>query len=111
MHELAEARKLLKDIEKETLGKIPAEITIVVGKASGIDIDFLKHSFYDHIFPEKGWQKTKLKFRQEGPRLLCKSCGKEITELPGLTCPFCDGDDFEVIAGNRVYVEEVKSER
>lgn len=108
MHELSIARTLLKDIEKRSKGKIPEKILIVVGRASGVDIDFLKHSFLEHIFPEKNWQKVMLVFEWEEPSLYCLNCKKEIKDLNSLSCPLCQSDELKISAGNRVYIKDIR---
>jgi len=55
MHELSIAGTLLDELVKKSRGKKPVKVLIAVGAASGIDADFLKHSFTEHVFPEKNW--------------------------------------------------------
>ena len=107
MHELSIAGPLAKEIEEKNPGGTPGKIIIVVGDAAGIDIDFLRHSFEDHIFPEKNWQGAELVFEKEAPALICLKCGKIIEEATQFACPDCGNNEIDIKSGNRVYVKEV----
>ncbi|MBA3064915.1 hydrogenase maturation nickel metallochaperone HypA [bacterium] len=107
MHELSIARPLAKEIEEKIKGGNPRKIIIVVGEASGFDINFLRHSFEDHIFPEKKWQGAELIFEKEAPTLICPNCGKTIEEATQFACPDCGSNEIDIKSGNRVYVKEV----
>lgn len=107
MHELGIARDLLKRIKEEIGDKKPSRIVIVVGGASGIDEDFLRHSFIEHIFPEMCWNDVELVFEKEVPRLRCKNCKEVIKELNFLSCPDCNSVDVEIIGGDRTYLKTV----
>jgi len=101
------ALSLMQDVLKKTSGEKPSKIIISVGADSGIDIDFLRHSFEEHILPERNWKNVQLKFEEEGLSLLCCGCGKKILESSSFSCPFCGSDDMEISGGHRVYVKEV----
>ncbi|PKN00072.1 MAG: hypothetical protein CVU78_02970 [Elusimicrobia bacterium HGW-Elusimicrobia-2] len=107
MHELSIARPLAKEIEEKCKGKNPSKIIIAVGDASGIDTAFLRHSFEDHIFPEKKWQDAELVFEKEAPTLICRKCGKILHDAVQFACPDCGNIDIDINSGNRVYVKEV----
>jgi Zn finger protein HypA/HybF involved in hydrogenase expression len=108
MHEISIAKDLINEIEKSSKGKIPKKIIIGVGKASGIDPKFLKHSFLEHIFPERNWSNVELILESEEPALYCNSCKREIKDLDSLSCPFCNSTDLEIISGNRTYIKEIQ---
>ncbi|MBA3052057.1 hydrogenase maturation nickel metallochaperone HypA [bacterium] len=107
MHELSLARPLAQEIEEKCGGRTPSKIIIAVGEASGIDSAFLRHSFEDHIFPEKKWQSASLVFEKEAPTLICLKCGKILEEATQFACPDCGNIDIGINSGNRVYVKEV----
>ncbi|PIP13372.1 MAG: hypothetical protein COX48_04405 [bacterium (Candidatus Stahlbacteria) CG23_combo_of_CG06-09_8_20_14_all_34_7] len=109
MHELSIAKTLLKEIEKIIDGKKPEKILIKVGAASGISIDFLRHSFVEHIFPEKNWQNVNLILESEEPSLYCPNCKKEIKDLNTLSCPFCQSDDMIILSGDKVYIKKIQT--
>ena len=107
MHELSIARPLLKEVLKISSGKKPAKIIITVGGGAGVDNDFLRHSFDDHIFPEMNWENVELILEKEEPAVRCSACGKTIEESACVDCPFCGSDDIEIAGGDRVYVKEI----
>jgi len=107
MHELSVARPLMQSILKKSSGKKPSKIIIAVGAASGIDADFLRHSFDDHIFPEMNWEDIELAFEKEEPALRCGACGKIFSELNSPACSFCGSDDIKIAGGDRVYVKKI----
>jgi len=107
MHELSIARPLAKEIEEKSKGGAISKIIIVVGDAAGIDSAFLRHSFEDHIFPEKNWEGAELVFENEAPALICRKCGKIIEEATQFACPDCGNNEIDIKSGNRVYVKQV----
>jgi len=108
MHELGIARDLLKNIREKIGEKKPEKIVIVIGKASGIDESFLRHSFLEHIFPELNWDNVELIFEKEEAELFCKNCKRVVKELSSFSCPFCGSGDLEIKSGDRTYLKEVK---
>ena len=107
MHELSIARPLAKEIEEKCEGRTPSQIIIAVGEASGVDADFLRHSFEDHIFPEKNWQGAELVLEKEATSLICLKCEKILDDAVQFACPVCGNIAIDIHSGNRVYVKEV----
>ena len=109
MHELALAKDLWEVIKNkvDNLSKL-RKIKIRIGKASGIDKEFLRHSFLDHIFPENGLNFLELELLDEEVLLRCKSCEKDLTELSSLSCPFCGSRDIQIVKGDKVYIESIE---
>lgn len=111
MHEYSIAKNLAYIIFKEINDKKPKivnKIIFVIGKASGIDKEFLEHSFKEHIFKNTICENAQLEFVFEEPRIKCKRCGKEYSDKI-IKCD-CGGEDFDIIAGDQVYVKEIEIE-
>jgi len=111
MHEYTLARNLAYLIFKEINEKKPKKINKIVfimGKASGVDKEFLEHSFKEHIFKNTICEQAELEFVFEEPKIRCKKCGK-IYEQAVIKCE-CGSDEFDIIAGNEVYVKEIDYE-
>jgi len=115
MHELGEAQDLFEVIKKEArkngLKKV-SKITIRVGEASGIKIDFLRHSFPDHILPQNRIVKeAEVDFIPETIKLKCRDCKREVVEARfNPLCPFCQSGNLEIIAGKDTYIESIEGE-
>ena len=113
MHELGIASSMfdiiLKKARDNSLKKI-SKISIKVGALSGIDKDFLCHSFQDHLFPGSIAEESKLEINEELPVLKCRKCGRTLN--PGqqfvMNCPSCGNKDLEIIRGKDVYVESIE---
>ena len=114
MHELGEALELFEVIKSEAkkngLKKV-SKITIRVGETSGIKIDFLRHSFLDHILPQNSIVKeAKVEIIPETIKLKCRDCNKEVVEDSfNPLCPSC-GSKLEIIAGKDTYIESIEGE-
>jgi len=113
MHELGIAKELFEVIKKyakeNSLSKV-TKIVIKVGIASGIDKDFLRHSFVDHILPGTIAENSSIEFDLEPVTLKCKNCN-EIIQPEGndfITCPKCKSHHMEIISGKQVYVESLE---
>lgn len=104
MHELGMARDLfleiLKQAEEKNISKI-YKISLSIGVASGIEKDFLTHSFCDHIFPGTIAEGAELIYEDEPVKAVCKSCQREIQEASDFTlnCPFCKSYNIEITHG------------
>ncbi len=113
MHELGLAQdfwEVIKQKAKENNLKKIEKITLRVGTASGIEEDFLRHSFVDHIFPGTIAEGAELEIIDEPVKARCKSCGKDITSAEefALGCPFCGSPDIEISAGKDIYLEYIE---
>ena len=90
MHELGVAQDLfeivLNEANKNSIKKV-SKIIIKIGEASGIDIDFLKHSFNDHLLPGTIAEKAALEIIKEPVKVKCKDCGA----TGFVKCKICDG--------------------
>ncbi len=112
MHELGIAQDLfsviLAEAKKKSVNKI-SRIVIKVGEGSGIEHDFLKHSFKDHIIPGTIAENAEFEIRHEPIKLKCKDCNREITPESLNCCPYCKGQNIEIISGKDIYVESIEA--
>jgi hydrogenase nickel insertion protein HypA len=118
MHELGIAKDLFDVILTKTTKKI-LKITVKVGAGSGIDKDFLRHSFADHLFPGTIAEKAELVLVTEPVKLACRHCGSDIDEdsydtgkenHQSLVCRRCKGTMFDISSGMNTYVESIETE-
>ncbi|MCX7910371.1 MAG: hydrogenase/urease maturation nickel metallochaperone HypA [Endomicrobia bacterium] len=84
----------------------PKKITILIGKASGIDKEFLEHSLKEHIFKGTVCEEAEICFKFETPKIKCKNCSYETEEA--LEKCKCGSIDFEIVAGKDVYVLDIE---
>lgn len=114
MHELGIAKDLL-DIAlakaKENNLKKITKISIKLGVAAGIEEDFLRHSFVDHLLPGTIAGSCLLEISKEGVAAKCRKCSVPFTpEAMVLACPSCRSKDIEIISGKDVYVASIEGE-
>ena len=115
MHELGIAKDLFKIVkEKARVNNLKrvTKIRIKVGVASGIEKDFLKHSFIDHIFPKTLAEEAKLEFIREPVEARCKNCGQKLDTQDKFTvsCPACGSVNIEIIRGKDIYLENIEGD-
>mgnify|MGYP000453220007 CR=1 FL=1 len=114
MHEHGIARDLwkavLEEAKKNNISKI-TKLTIVLGDASGIERDFLEHSFVDHIFKEYEIAEGAVIEYEIAPlSAVCKGCSKDIkpSDMENPVCPQCGSTDIEIVSGRDVYVKSIE---
>ena len=112
MHELSIAKDLFSQMaqiaEERKLSNVHC-VKILLGKASGIDPQFLHHSLVEHLFPGTFAQKTKVEIIPQSIRLRCRTCQKEWSdELDTMACPSCKSTDFDIIGGNEVNIGDLE---
>lgn len=116
MHELGAALELFKVVEekgKENNLKKVTKVTVKVGEASGIESDFLRHSFLDHIFPGTIADGADLEIVIEKVAEMCKDCETKIDvskDEPVMKCPSCGSSKFEITGGKDIYVDSIEGE-
>ncbi len=116
MHEHGIARDLwnviLAEAQKNNMTKI-TKITVVLGEASGIERDFLNHSFIDHIFKEYDIAKNAgIEYEIMPLSAQCNVCKADIapSDMKNLRCPYCGSNDIKIISGHEVYVKDIEGE-
>lgn len=115
MHELGIAQDFWSvaksQAEQHGLKKI-TRITIVVGEASGFEIDFLRHSLKDHILPGTIGANAVLDFIAQPLEASCNQCGSRITKdsMMALNCPHCSSADIRITSGKDSYVQSIEGE-
>jgi len=114
MHELGIAKDMfaiaLQKAKENNLKKI-TKINIKIGEASGIDEDFLKHSFVDHLLPGTIAGKCRLSISKEKVRARCTGCSSFFSpEQMALSCPSCQSKEIEIVAGKEVYITSIEGE-
>jgi hydrogenase nickel incorporation protein HypA/HybF len=113
MHELGIAKDLfdivLAEAKKNSLGRV-SKIVIRLGKASGIEKEFLLHSLAEHVIPGTIAEGAEIEILPEDVRLKCRKCGKEIADKSGLSCGSCGNTDVEIVSGKDTYVESIESQ-
>jgi hydrogenase nickel incorporation protein HypA/HybF len=115
MHELGIAEDLFRIVEvkaKENNLKAVTKIVVVVGEASGIEQDFLRHSLVDHVMPGTIAEKAELEITKEPLQARCLACKIEIDSQQGfsLRCPNCGDNNLEITQGKDVYLQSIEGE-
>jgi len=115
MHELGIAQdlfRIVKDKAKQNNLKVVTKIVVIVGEASGIEEDFLRHSLMDQVTPGTIAEKAELEIKKEPLRAKCLACGIEIDSprISSSECPNCGDNDLEIIKGKNVYLQTIEGE-
>ena len=115
MHELGIAEDLFRIVEdkaKENNLKAVTKIVVVVGEASGIEEDFLRHNLMDHLMPGTIAEKAELEITKEPLQASCLACGIETDSRQSfsLRCPNCGDNNLEVTQGKSVYLQSIEGE-
>ena len=115
MHELGIAQDLFRIVEdkaKENNLKAVTKIVVVVGEASGIEEDFLRHSLTDHFMPGTIAEEAELEIIREPLQARCVACGIEtdFQQSFSLRCPNCGDNNLEITQGKSVYLQTIEGE-
>ena len=115
MHELSIAQELFRIVEdkaRENNLKAVTKIVVVIGEASGIEEDFLRHSLMDDLMPGSIAEKAELEITREALQARCQACGKEIDfqQSYSLRCPNCGVSNLEVTKGKSIYLQTIEGE-
>jgi len=114
MHELGIAKDLLDIVllkAKENNLKKITKISLMLGVASGIEEDFLRHSLIDHLLSGTIASGCCLEIMKEKVKVKCKKCSVEFSpEETNLSCPSCQSKDIEIISGKDVYIASIEGE-
>lgn len=115
MHEHGIGRELWTVIEEQAKQNnltVITKITIVIGKASGIEKDLLVHTMKDHIIPGTIATGCELEFIDENLTAQCNNCKEkiEIHKMETIFCPKCNSGDISISSGNDVFVKSIEGE-
>ena len=113
MHELAITQNMfelvLKHAEKAEAKKV-GKINLVIGEMTGVIGECVQFHF-NFLSQGSLAEGAALSFTMIPPKARCRSCGKasELREFDW-TCPYCQGNSLEIIAGQELYVESIEVE-
>jgi len=111
MHEMAITRDML-DLVLDTASKSGAKrvtrITLVIGEFSGV-VDHAIEANFEWMRRETLAEDAFLEIRSVPKRARCRDCGSEYAPDDfWWTCPVCQANSFEVIAGREMSVESIE---
>ena len=113
MHELAITQSML-DLVLEQAEKVGAKevgkINLVIGEMTGVVGDCVQF-YFDFISKGTLAEGAALSFKMVPTMARCRGCDKlfGIKEFDW-TCPYCQGNGMEIIAGKELYVESIEVE-
>ena len=111
MHELAITQSML-DIVLEQAEKAEAKkverINLVIGEMTGVVKECVQF-YVDFLSKGTIAEGADLSFTMIPSTARCQSCGKqfELKEFDW-TCPYCQGQGVEIIAGKELFVESIE---
>lgn len=114
MHELGIAKDLLDIVllkARENHLKKITKISVMLGEASGIEEDFLRHSLVGHLLSGTIASGCRLEIVKENVKAKCKKCSAEFEPLEMIfDCPSCQSKEIEILSGKDVYVASIEGE-
>ena len=111
MHELAITQAMIELVtqhaERANAERV-GRINLVVGELSGF-VDECVQFYFDQLSQGTIVEHARLSFKRIPTTGRCRDCGKEfeIQELDW-TCPYCQGNNIQLIGGNELYVESIE---
>ena len=113
MHELAITQGML-DLVLEQAEKAGArevgKINLVIGEMTGVVSDCVQF-YFDFLSKGTAAEGAALVFKIIPTTARCRVCDKlfELKEF-NWTCPYCQGNNMEIIAGKELFVESIEVE-
>ena len=113
MHELAITQSML-DVVLEQAQKAGAKevgrINLVIGKMCGV-VEECVQFYFDFLSKGTITEGAALSFKMVPPKAQCRDCGEtfELKEFDW-TCPYCQSNALEIIAGKELFVESIEVE-
>ena len=113
MHELAITQSML-DLALEQAEKVGAKevgrINLVIGEMCGVVEDCVQF-YFDFLSKGTIAEGAALSFTMVPTMARCRGCDKlfELKEFDW-TCPYCQGNSSEIIAGKELFVESIEVE-
>ena len=113
MHELAITQNML-ELVLEKAGEAEAKevkrINLVIGEMTGV-VEECVQFYFNFLGKETIAEGAALSFTMIPIKVQCRGCGKsfELKESDW-TCPYCQGNNMEIIAGEELFVESIEVE-
>ncbi len=113
MHELAITQSML-DLVLEQAEKAGArevgKINLVIGEMTGV-VDECVQFYFDFLSKGTSAEGAALSFTRVPTTARCRGCDKafELKEFDW-ACPYCQGNDVEIVAGKELFVESIEVE-
>jgi hydrogenase nickel incorporation protein HypA/HybF len=113
MHELAITQSML-DVVLEQAEKAEAKevgkINLVIGEMTGI-VEECVQFYFGFLSQGTIAEGAALSFTRVATKARCRACGKlfELKEFDW-ACPYCHGQEIEIMAGKELFVESIEVE-
>ena len=113
MHELAITQSML-DLVLEQAEKAGAKevgrINLVIGEMSGV-VEECVQFYFDFISKGTLAERAALSFTMVPTMARCRGCDRlfKVKEFDW-TCPYCQGNNMEIVAGKELFVESIEVE-
>jgi len=113
MHELAITQSML-DVVLEQAEKAEAKkvgkINLIIGEMTGV-VEECVQFYFNFLSQGTLAEEATLSFTMVPPKARCRDCGEtfELKEFDW-TCPYCQGNSLEIIAGKELFVESIEVE-
>jgi hydrogenase nickel incorporation protein HypA/HybF len=113
MHELSITQSML-DLVLEQAEKAGAKevgkINLVIGEMTGVVSDCVQF-YFDFLSKGTAAEGAVLSFKLIPTTAKCKNCHEnfELKEFDW-TCPYCQGNNMEIVAGKELFVESIEVE-
>ncbi|GAH31250.1 unnamed protein product [marine sediment metagenome] len=113
MHELAITKSML-DLVLEQAEKAEAKevgrINLVIGEMCGV-VEECVEFYFDFLSKGTSAEGATLSFKMVPTKARCRGCDRlfELKEFDW-TCPYCQGNNMEIVAGRELFVESIEVE-
>jgi hydrogenase nickel incorporation protein HypA/HybF len=113
MHELSITQSMLDLVlgeAEKAEAKSVAKINLVIGEMTGV-VGQCVQFYFDFLSKGTAAQGAALAFKVVPTTAKCRKCGKnfELREFDW-TCPHCQSNNMEIIAGKELFVESIEVE-
>jgi hydrogenase nickel incorporation protein HypA/HybF len=113
MHELAITQSML-DLVLEQAEKAGArevgKINLVIGEMTGV-VGRCVQFYFDFLSKGTAAERATLSFKAIPTTARCRNCGRDfkLGEFDW-TCPYCQSNNMEIVAGKELFVESIEVE-
>ena len=111
MHELAITQNMLDLVLKkaeEAGAKEVKRINLVIGEMTGV-VEECVQFYFNFLGDETIAKGAELSFTSVPIKVRCRDCGKSFKlKESDSTCPHCQGNNMEIIAGKELFVESIE---